>query len=78
MWAPDTLQMSVSEDGKTFREVYRQTQFPINGINSVTATLPPVRARYVRIRATNKGIIPSGEYGAGGKAWLLLDEFRVD
>ncbi|MVM35418.1 family 20 glycosylhydrolase [Spirosoma sp. HMF4905] len=78
MWAPDTLSVAVSDDGKTFREVYQQTQFPINGINPVNATFPPTQARYVRIRATNKGIIPSGEYGAGGKAWLLLDEFRVD
>ncbi|GAB4013342.1 family 20 glycosylhydrolase [Spirosoma migulaei] len=78
MWAPDTLRFAVSEDGKTFREVYEQTQFPVNGINAVNATFPPTQARYVRIQATNKGIIPSGEYGAGGKAWLMLDEFRVD
>ncbi|MCK8494239.1 glycoside hydrolase family 20 protein [Spirosoma sp. RP8] len=78
MWAPQMLQMAVSEDGKTFREVYQQTQFPVNGINPVRATFSPVQARYVRIRATNKGVIPANEYGAGGKAWLLLDEFRVD
>ncbi|QIP14139.1 family 20 glycosylhydrolase [Spirosoma aureum] len=78
MWAPDTLQFSVSEDGETFRDVYRHTQFPINGINPVLGTFPPIQARYVRIRATNKGVIPAGEYGAGGKAWLLLDEFRVE
>ncbi|QMW06004.1 glycoside hydrolase family 20 protein [Spirosoma foliorum] len=78
MWAPNTLSFAVSEDGKTFREVYQQTQFPINGINPVNATFPPTPARYIRIQATNKGIIPLGEYGAGGRAWLLLDEFRVD
>jgi hexosaminidase len=78
MWAPDTLQFSVSEDGVTFRDVYRHTQFPINGINPVIGTFPPIQARYVRIRATNKGVIPVGEYGAGGKAWLMLDEFRVE
>ncbi|QHV96522.1 family 20 glycosylhydrolase [Spirosoma endbachense] len=78
MWAPDTLRFSVSEDGVTFRDVYRQTQFPVNGINPVLGTFPPTQARYVRIRASNKGVIPVGEYGAGGKAWLLLDEFRVE
>ncbi|WP_198175228.1 family 20 glycosylhydrolase [Spirosoma telluris] len=78
MWSPDTLSVAVSDDGKTFREVYLQTKFPINGINPVNATFPPTQARYVRIRATNKGVIPPGEYGAGGKAWLMLDEFQIN
>lgn len=78
MWAPDTLYFAVSDDGKMFREVYRQTQFPINGINLIRATFSPVPARYIRVRATSKGVIPAGEYGAGGRSWLLLDEFRVD
>ncbi|GAB3754171.1 glycoside hydrolase family 20 protein [Spirosoma pomorum] len=78
MWAPTALRLAVSEDGKTYRDVFTQTQFPMNGINSVDARFAPVNARYVRMQATNKGIIPAGEYGAGGKAWLLLDEFRID
>ncbi|WP_338876580.1 family 20 glycosylhydrolase [Spirosoma sp. SC4-14] len=78
MWAPDTIQFAVSVDGKTFQEVYRQTQFPVNGINPVVGKFAPVQARYIRIRATSKGTIPPNEYGAGGKAWLLLDELIVD
>jgi hexosaminidase len=78
MWAPTALRLAVSEDGKTYQDVFTQTQFPVNGINPVDARFAPVNARYVRMQATNKGIIPAGEYGAGGKAWLLLDEFRID
>ncbi|MEZ0540268.1 glycoside hydrolase family 20 protein [Fibrella arboris] len=78
MWAPTVLRFAVSEDGKTYRNVYEQTQFPVNGINPVDARFDPIRARYVRIQAVNKGVIPAGEYGAGGNAWLLLDEFRID
>jgi len=78
MWAPTTLRLAVSEDGKTYQEVFTQTQFPVNGINPVDARFAPVKARYVRLQAINKGVIPAGEYGAGGKAWLLLDEFRID
>ena len=77
MWPPTELVFSVSADGVTYQDVYRQTSFPVNGINAVRATIAPVQARYVRVRGRNQGLIPAGEYGAGGKAWLLLDELLV-
>ncbi|RZK53108.1 MAG: beta-hexosaminidase, partial [Hymenobacter sp.] len=77
MWAPTELVFSVSTDGVTYQDVYRQTSFPVNGINPVRASIAPVQARYVRVRGLNQGIIPAGEYGAGGKAWLLLDELLI-
>ncbi|PMD98696.1 hypothetical protein BWI97_03995 [Siphonobacter sp. BAB-5405] len=77
-WEPTLLQVWVSEDGKTYREVYQQTEFPINGINPVNGQFSPLKARFVKLKALNKGIVPTGEYGAGNKAWLLLDELIVD
>ncbi|TPG71852.1 beta-hexosaminidase [Hymenobacter nivis] len=78
MWAPRELVFAVSLDGVNYQDVYRQTDFPINGINPVRATVAPVQARYVRVRGVSQGLIPAGEYGAGGKAWLLLDELLVN
>lgn len=78
MWAPTELVFSVSTDGVNYQEVYRQTAFPVNGINQVRAHITPVQARYVRVRGINQGVIPAGAYGAGGKAWLLLDELLVN
>jgi len=78
MWEPQVLTFEVSADGKTYTEVYRQTAFNANGINAVRATIKPVQARYIRIKGTNKGIIPPGEYIAGAKAWLLVDELMVN
>ncbi len=78
MWEPNRLTFEISADGVTFNEVYRQQDFPANGINTIHAVFMPVKARYLKIKAENKGIIPSGEYGAGGKAWLLTDEFTVN
>ncbi len=77
MWPPKQLRIAVSSDGKTYRDVYEQTHFPINGINPVDGHFTPTQARYIRIQATNQGTIPTGEYGAGGKAMLLLDEVIV-
>ncbi|OZI09012.1 beta-hexosaminidase [Siphonobacter sp. BAB-5385] len=77
-WEPTLLQVWVSEDGKTYQQVYQQTEFPINGINPVNGQFSPLKARFVKLKALNKGIVPTGEYGAGNKAWLLLDELIVD
>lgn len=78
MWEPTLLTFEVSADGKNYTEVYRQTEFTANGINTVKADIKPTQGRYVRVIGTNKGIIPPGEYIAGAKAWLLVDEIIVN
>lgn len=78
MWAPEVLDVLVSDDGVAFQKVFTQTSFRVNGINRVQASIAPVRARYVQVKAVNKGFIPAGEYGAGGKALLLIDEIMID
>lgn len=78
MWEPVTLVFYVSKDGVIYKEVFRTNEFPENGINRVRAKIKPAKARYVKVFAENKGIIPEGGYGAGGKAWLLVDEIYVD
>jgi hexosaminidase len=78
MWAPVVLEVWVSVDGESFQKVFTQTDFPVNGINKVQAAIQPVQAKKVKVKAVNKGIIPAGEYGAGGKALLLVDEIMID
>lgn len=78
MWEPTLLTFEVSADGSNYTEVYRQTDFPDNGINAVRANIKTQQARYIRVKATNKGIIPPGEYIAGAKAWLMVDEIIVN
>ena len=36
------------------------------------------RARYVKIEAKNYGLIPQWHDGAGGKAWIFIDEITVE
>ena len=78
MWEPVELNFWVSADGVNYTQVYKQTDFPVNGINHISAKLKDAKARYVKVIAVNKGIIPEGEYGAGGKATLLVDEITVE
>lgn len=78
MWEPATLVFYLSKDGVRYKEAFRTNEFPENGINQVRAKIKRTNARYVKVFAENKGTIPEGEYGAGGKAWLLVDEIYVD
>jgi len=77
MWEPVDLSFWVSADGKDYKQVYNQKDFPVNGINSIRAEIKDTNARYVKVIAVNKGIIPQGEYIAGAKAQLLVDEIFV-
>jgi hexosaminidase len=78
MWAPVYIQFLGSTDGEHYAELYRQDSFAVNGINIVDVPIKPVKARYIKVLAVNKGVIPTGEYGAGGNALLLLDEIVVE
>ncbi|WP_205508983.1 family 20 glycosylhydrolase [Longitalea arenae] len=78
MWAPVCLQLLASKDGHLYTELYRQDAFPVNGINKVEVPLQAVQARYIKVIGINKGVIPGGEYGAGGNALLLIDEIVVE
>jgi len=77
MWEPTELTFWVSSDGINYTQVYSQKDFPINGINSIKAQLKDVQARYIKVIGINKVIIPDGEYAAGSKAMLLVDEILV-
>lgn len=78
MWEPELLKFEVSADGINYTEVYRQSRFVKEGINEIRTVIKPVKARYIKVTAVNKGIIPNGGYGAGGKAWLLADEIFIN
>lgn len=78
MWAPVTLRLLASKDGEHYTELYRQDSFPVNGINKVDVSVTPVQVQYIKVIGTNKGVIPAGEYGAGGNALLLIDEIVVE
>ncbi|MDO3627763.1 glycoside hydrolase family 20 protein [Mucilaginibacter sp. BT774] len=77
MWEPTELSFWVSSDGTNYTQVYSQKDFAINGINIIKASLKDTQARYIKVVGINKGIIPEGEYGAGAKAMLLVDEIFV-
>ena len=78
MWEPEYVKFEVSSNGESYQEVFREAVFTNEGINKIEGKIKPVKTRYVRVTAVNKGVIPKGSYGAGGKAWVLADEIYVN
>lgn len=77
MWEPTELSFWISEDGKAYEKVGSFKDFPENAINTVSLKVPNKTARFIKVIGINKGTIPAGEYGAGAKAWLIVDELFI-
>ncbi|NLR63715.1 family 20 glycosylhydrolase [Chitinophaga varians] len=76
IYPPKQVTFSVSEDGKTYKEIYKQTTFNQTGINQVRGKVE-ARGRFVKLSAANFGTIPAGGEGAGNPAWLFVDEMII-
>jgi hypothetical protein len=81
---PSLVEISVSNDNKKFELINRsstkaESLDPVPRIKEYSATCsPPASARYVRVKARSIGTCPDWHPGAGGKAWLFVDEIVVE
>lgn len=79
IWPAKLIEVQVSVDGKQFTRVgviepEATSTARIAGIYKFA----PTQARYIQIKVFNYGEIPSGNPGAGHKAWLFIDEVSVE
>ncbi len=85
-WAflPRSVEVALSEDGKTYRALPAATGFEATDreggvlLRDVKIAAGAAPARYVRVTAKSIGRCPSWHSGAGGKAWLFADEIIVE
>jgi hypothetical protein len=80
---PREVTFDLSEDGRNFEQAARVTSDVSDRSEEVvtkdfTHALTPRRARYVRVRAKTYGRIPDWHAGAGGSAWIFIDEIIVE
>ena len=75
------MTISVSDDGKEFRDI---ANAEFQQVTEETATtkehvldFAPVKTRYVNVKASSKGDVPSWNWLAGSKAWLFVDEIII-
>ncbi len=83
IWMPTMIEFEISSDGRMFKRVALiETNFPqremAHTIRDYAQEFAPVKARYVRIKATNLGKIPDWHPGAGYPAYIFVDEVFVN
>ena len=83
IWMPIFVKYAVSTDGKNFHPVGRvKNKVPDNDysviVKDFTKRLHHVKGRYVKVHAKNYGTVPQWHPGAGGKAWIFIDEIVIE
>jgi predicted alpha-1,2-mannosidase len=82
IWMPSDVSFYVSTDGENFNRVaFIQTTVPIDDYTVVQKDYGArikTQARYVKVKATNFGTIPQWHLGAGGDAYIFIDEIIVE
>ncbi len=81
IFMPEEVHFSVSTDGKNYQnlpiirndikadeEDSLMKEFTIN---------KNVKARYVKVKAVNRKVVPDWHIGAGGKPWIFVDEILI-
>ncbi|HMM11657.1 MAG TPA: GH92 family glycosyl hydrolase [Bacteroidales bacterium] len=79
---PSKVVFEVSDDGMNYRKVIDATHnIPDDEYGMVFTEMggrANVSARYVKVRATNYGKLPEWHLGAGGQAYIFIDEIKIE
>ncbi len=79
IYYPSQIEVFLSQDGQTFTSVGKASidQIEVQKGN-VKIEFPTTTAVYIKVVATNIGIIKDGNPGAGSPAWLFVDEIGAN
>jgi predicted alpha-1,2-mannosidase len=82
IWMPKDVTFLVSDDGKNFKQLaHTKSTIPIDDYEEHIKDFGSkvnTSGRYIKVQATNFGMIPNWHLGAGGEAWLFIDEIIVE
>jgi hypothetical protein len=82
VFMPLTVEFLISEDGRRYHTVGEvKNTVPAEKFGAVIAPFAvqfeQSKARFIRVRAVNMKTCPAWHKGAGGKAWIFIDEITV-
>ncbi len=82
IFLPLKIELFVSDDNQNFQAVVHKN-FEIqkakeNIIQEIELDFTPIKTRYVKVKAQNISSCPDWHKGAGGKAWLFVDEIIIE
>jgi hexosaminidase len=82
IFMPKAVEFFVSENGVDFKSIKKvnSTVSPDKdgAIIQTFQADASLKTRYVKVIGTNLGVCPEGHPGAGGNAWLFVDEIAID
>ena len=81
IFMPEEVRFSVSNDGKNYQALPvisnnidpRQEGSIMNDFSIKKST----KARYIKVEAVNRKVVPDWHIGAGGKSWVFVDEIEI-
>jgi len=79
---PQRTEFFSSDDGVDFNKI-KETKYNISKksqaeIRDFSAEFKGIKARFIKIKLTSQGRCPDWHKGAGGKAWLFVDEIIIN
>jgi hexosaminidase len=78
IYRPSLVEVFTAADGKNFTIQGTTDAFEETTNSNGTMTVRTnARARYVKVRVKNYGVIPDDKAGAGNRAWLFADEIEI-
>lgn len=82
IFAPTWIKVYASSDGKEFTQIGQaefeeETDESYDGIQEYVVEFEPQRVKYLKVQAGTVDKLPSWHTGAGGKAFLFVDEVIV-
>lgn len=83
IFMPLSLEISLSNNGEEFTPAGTiANDVPDREINPIIkefiSTAINTSTRYIKVAAKNRGTCPSWHPGAGGKAWIFIDEIKIE
>ena len=83
IFMPRQIEYYISTDGNQFQKIAEMNHQEIadvegSGLKDIVKEFENVKTQYLRLKAKNIGLCPEGHPGAGGKAWVFVDEIVVE
>ncbi len=79
IYPPKSVSVFFSQDNKNFNEMPAFLVRPSdNSVIDFSVPAASTKARYIKIKAENYGIIPASLQGGGHPAWLMVDELFIN
>ena len=78
---PTKIEIAISKNGNDFKTIKKMTYeidiSPAHETKEFSTTLNGEEIRFIKVKATNLSVCPQWHPGAGGKAWVFVDEIVV-